>query len=439
MGKSGFAKITCIAFFFWATAISSSAQTVATLTSFDGADGTAPAASLVRGADGNLYGTTSSGGANGNFGTVFKVTPGGKLTTLYSFCSQSNCTDGSAPQAGLVQSKNGTFYGTTYYGGTNCVSGTTNSGCGTVFEITPLGKLTTLYSFCAQNSTGTCNDGSSPSAALIHGADGNFYGTTLYGGGNVADNNCFCGGYGTVFKISPAGKLTTLYTFCNLTNSNGSCLDGALPWGGLVQAANGTLYGTTYDGGTGFNNKGGTVFDLTPSGKLTTLYSFCHVGTTCLDGGYPYAGLIHATNGRFYGVTRYGGDNQWGTVFAVTATGKLVTLHQFGANGSTEGVTPYSALIQAADGNLYGTTPEGGAYTGTGNSSGTAFKITLNGKFTSLYSFCAQTKCADGSFPYAGLVQGASGDLYGVTFSGGTAGDGTVFSLSVGLDAAVTP
>jgi len=307
--------------------------------------------------------------------------------------------------------------------GTNCIT-TITSGCGTVFEITPSGTVTSLYSFCSKVTWGLCADGSNPTAALTQGADGNFYGTTLYGGANAADNNCFCGGYGTVFKLSPAGQLTTLYQFCNVINSSGVCLDGALPFGGLLQASNGKLYGTTYSGGA---HGKGTVFEITLTGKLTLLHSFC-AGSNCMDGAYPYAGLVQATNGNLYGVTRYGGYNQWGTVFEISVAGKLTTLHQF--SSGTEGITPYSALIQAKDGNLYGTAPEGGAYIKTGNSSGTVFKITPQGKLTALYSFCSQTNCTDGAYPFAGLVQGTSGDLYGVTYSGGAAGDGTVFRLS---------
>lgn len=422
--------IFILVIFCAANTISSPAQTLTTLDSFNGTDGKAPAATLVKGSDGNFYGTTSSGGANGNFGTVFKVTPEGTLTTLYSFCSLANCTDGANPQASLLLGKDGNFYGTTFIGGTNCISGTSNTGCGTVFKITPQGQLTTLYSFCSLASGFVCNDGSSPSAALILGPDGNFYGTTANGGGNAADNNCFCGGFGTVFKISPAGKLTTLYSFCNFTNSGGYCLDGDAPMGALVLASNGHFYGTTYDGGTGQDHSGGTIFVMTPAGKLTTLYSFCHEAT-CPEGGYLFAGLIQAGNGNFYGVTRYGGYNGWGTVFGITTAGKVTTLHRFGANGVTEGVTPYSALTQASDGNLYGTTPQGGAYSNTGNSSGTVFKITPNGKLTTLYNFCTQTNCTDGQYPYAGLVQGATGELYGVAFNGGTVSDGTVFSVSL--------
>ena len=419
MGKFSFAKTVCIlAAFCSAAAISSPAQSFTTLDSFNGTDGNGPVATLIRGVDGNFYGTTSSGGANGNFGSVFKVTPEGTLTTLYSFCSQANCADGANPQAGLLLGKDGNFYGTTYLGGTNCISGTDNTGCGTIFKITPQGQLTTLYSFCSQNSGGTCNDGSSPLAGLMQAADGNYYGTTTYGGGNAG---------GTVFKITPAGKLTTLYQFCNLTNSNGYCLDGGAPMSALVQTSNGDFYGTTYNGGTGLDNSGGTIFKLSAAGKLTTLYSFCQRTTTCADGAYPFTGLIQAKNGNLYGVTRYGGYRQWGTVFEITPAGKFTSLRFF---RGIDGAGPYSALVQGSDGNFYGTTLSGGAYSPQGTSLGTVFKMTPQGELTRRYSFCSLSNCIDGASPAAGLVQGSNGDLYGVTFSGGATGDGTVFRVS---------
>src|ERR1035438_5459485 len=205
-------------------------------------DGTDPTW-LIQGTDDNFYGTTAGGGANGG-GTFFKMTPGGTLTPLHSFCSQS-CTDGSSPVA-LIQGTDGNFYGTTPYGGANGQGGT-------VFKITPNGNLTTLYSFCSQTG---CTDGTEP-RWLIQGTDGNFYGTTQVGGANNE---------GTVFKITPNGTLTMLYSFSFCS----PCTEGFLP-GALVQGTDGNFYGTTYDGGA---TGGGTIFQITPSGTLTTLYSF---------------------------------------------------------------------------------------------------------------------------------------------------------------------
>ncbi len=311
-----------------------------TLASFNGTDGESPGAGLVQATNGDLYGTTFFGGASGA-GAVFKITPSGTLTTLYSFCSQSACTDGQYTYAGLVQAANGDLYGTTPFGGA--------SGAGTVFRITLGGTLTTLYSFCSQSG---CADGYEPIAGLVQAANGELYGTTYFGGAS---------GAGTVFKITPSGTLTTLYS---------SFSDGQ-NFAGLVQAANGDLYGTTYSGGA---HGGGTVFKITPSGTLTTLYNFCSQ-SGCTDGEYSRAGLVQATNGDLYGTTANGGAHGYGTVF----------------------------------------------------------KITPSGTLTTLYSFCSQSGCADGALTIAGLIQATNGDLYGTTWDSGTSDDGTVFSLSVGL------
>jgi uncharacterized repeat protein (TIGR03803 family) len=196
--------------------------TLTTLHSFDGTDGANPYAGLVQATNGDLYGTTYSGGANCSYpcGTVFKITPSGTLTTLYNFCSQSGCTDGSYPRAGLAQGANGDLYGTTYAGGTNdsCYEFQGTVGCGTVFKITPSGKLTMLYNFCSQSA---CTDGVLPAAGLVQAANGDFYGTTQLGGANCAMTP-YCG---TVFKITPSGTLTTLYNFC----AQQYCTDGSYP------------------------------------------------------------------------------------------------------------------------------------------------------------------------------------------------------------------
>src|ERR1022692_1993523 len=329
------------------------------------------------------------------------------LTTIHRFCSQSGCPDGDAPYAGLVQATNGGLYGTTYGGGTN--------SAGTIFKITPGGTLTTLYSFCPQTN---CTDGLGPQAGLVQAANGDLYGTTQSGGANVY--------YGTVFKITPGGTLTTLYSFCSQTN----CTDGATPFAGLVQAANGDLYGTTFYGGSG-----GTVFKITPGGTLTTLYNFCSQ-TNCTDGDQPFAGLVQAANGDLYGTTYGGGANGGiGTVFKITPGGTLTTLYSFcSQTNCADGVGPYAGLVQATSGDFYGTTALGG----TGGW-GTVFKITPGGTLTTLYSFCSQTNCTDGAIPYAGLVQDTNGDFYGTTTHKGGAASGTVFRLSVGLGPFVKP
>ena len=271
-----------------------------TLHSFNVTDGSGPVGMLVEASDGNFYGTTQFGGAFDFFGgTIFRITPSGTLTTLYSFCAQSGCTDGLDPLGGLVQASDGNFYGTTVLGGVNVGCGA-NSGCGTLFQITPAGTLTTLYSFCAQPN---CTDGTLPGQPLMQASDGNLYGTTTDGGTGPQ-----CLGYpgcGTIFRTTLAGTITTLYSF------QGSP-DGSLPSGRLVQASDGNFYGTTYTGGTGGNCQlnCGTVFKVTPDGVLTILHSFYGP-----DGSNPQSGVVLARDGSFYGTTSRGGTYGYGTVF----------------------------------------------------------------------------------------------------------------------------
>jgi uncharacterized repeat protein (TIGR03803 family) len=385
-----------------ATGAATQAQTFTTLHSFDNTDGAVPDA-LVQATDENFYGTTGVGGAN-NAGTVFKITPSGTLTTLHSFCSLSGCADGANP-FGLVQATDGNFYGTTVGANSLCLG-----GCGTVFKITSSGTLTTLHSFDQA-------DGGGPNA-LVQATDGNFYGTTNNGGANF---------FGTVFKITPSGTLTTLYSFCQ-GGVGTNCPDGGFPtFAALVQATDGNFYGTTDVGGAHGLASGGTVFKITPSGTLTTLYSFCSL-IGCADGSVPYAGLVQATDGNFYGTTEGGGANNAGTVFKITPSGMLTTLYSFcSQSGCTDGANPFRAgLVQATDGNLYGTTFLGGG----ANNAGSVFKISPSGTLTTLYTFCLQSGCADGANPF-GLVQATDGNFYGTTANGGASGFGTVFKLTV--------
>jgi uncharacterized repeat protein (TIGR03803 family) len=389
----------CIVFLFSAAAvIAAPAQNAlfTTLLSLPGpswANGVYPYSSLIQATDGNFYGTTYGGGAYGD-GTVFKISARGALTTLHSF----NGSDGGDPFGGLVQGTDGNFYGITDLGGAY--------GLGTVFKITAGGTVTTLHSF-----DGT--DGSGPLAALVQATDGNFYGTTPYGGSGNCDSGC-----GTVFKITPAGTLTTMYSFCAQTG----CPDGMFPYAPLVQATDGNFYGTTSAGGASNNcyhggvSSCGTVFKVTAAGTLTTLASFDD-----RDGGVPYAGLVQATDGNFYGTTTLPD----GSVFKITPAGAMTTLYGFYGNN---GAQPYAGLVQATDGNFYGTTAYGGT---SGNcyappaGCGTVFKMTPSGTLTTLHSFDQ----IDGYAPYGGLVQGTDGNLYGTTRWGGPNYNGTIFRL----------
>jgi uncharacterized repeat protein (TIGR03803 family) len=380
-----------------ATVISSPAQTTfTTLANFAGTNGANPGfMSLVQGLDGHFYGTTEEGGdlacsASPTFGcgTVFKVTAGGTVTTLYSFCSQTNCPDGTFPYGGLVQASNGNFYGTTELGGAN--------GGGTVFEITPAGALTTLYSFSG-------SDGLYPYAGLVQAANGNFYGTTSGGSTN----------YGTVFEITPAGTLTTLHSFDENHNEGGE------PYAALTQATNGSFYGTTYTGGTRPPSDYGTVFEITAGGTLTTLYSFCFQ-TNCADGANPLAGLVQASDGNLYGTTYAGGAvcGCYGTVFKFTGS-TVSTLHSFDKN---DGESPYGGLVQATNGDFYGTTRYGGT-----NGDGTVFSLSVRlGAFVK-------------TLPASGMV-GSAVTILGNNLAGATAVifNGTAATFTVVRDSEIS-
>jgi uncharacterized repeat protein (TIGR03803 family) len=380
-----------------ATVVPSPAQTFTTLHSFGNPSGGGnPAAPLVQATDGNLYGTAEYGGEYDG-GAVFRITPSGGLTTLYKFCSESECTDGEYPAAGLLQAADGNLYGTTTSGGTQAN--------GTVFKMTLRGSFTTLHSF-----DGT--DGHFPEGALVQAGDGNLYGTTFGGGANA---------YGTVFKISSSGTLTVLYSFC----SQAGCTDGSLPHAGLVQGTDGNLYGTTEEGGA--NGGHGTVFMITLSGTLTTLHSFCSQ-SGCPDGATPW-GLIQATDGDFYATTQSGGENGRGTVFQITPAGTLTTLYSFcSLSACHDGGLPLAGLVQGTDGNFYGTTQVGGA-----NGDGTVFEISSSGTFTLLHSYDG----SDGIDTQAALIQDTDGNFFGATAFGGKKKAGTIFSLSVALDSFV--
>jgi|HubBroStandDraft_6_1064221.scaffolds.fasta_scaffold00346_14 uncharacterized repeat protein (TIGR03803 family) len=390
---------------FAATAIAGQAQTFTSLVSFDDTNGAEPfLMSLVQGGDARLYGTTQYGGISKcsymGCGSVFRVTLSGNLEG-FNLCKEDKCHDGSNPIAGLVLGTDMILYGTTSFGGGTGCGG---HGCGTIFKLTPGGKRIKLHHF-------DDSDGYAPYAPLVQGPDGNFYGTTL-GGGNECGSGC-----GTVFRMTPSGAVTTLHSFAGH--------DGSSPVAALVFASDGSFYGTTSSGG---DHDEGTLFKITSEGALVTLHNFCS-HSACSDGGAPFAALIQATDGNLYGTTTIGGDGSSGTVFRVTLTGQLTTLHSFeGSDGSN----PSGGIIQANDGNFYGTAAGGGG--GLCNC-GTVFQITPAGSLTTLHTFDG----SDGFAPIGGLLQDTNGTFYGTTTQGGNPGCylnhgcGTVFSLDTGL------
>jgi uncharacterized repeat protein (TIGR03803 family) len=359
-----------------------SAQVLEVLHSFNGTDGSGPWATLTEASDGNFYGTTVNGSAAGS-GTVFRLSPSGGFSTVYAF--SSTFTNGLEPYAGLTEGKDGSLYGATGYGGP------TNSdnwlGYGTLFKITTNGFLTTLVFLDDAN-------GSNPYAEPVQASDGSFYGTTrdCCGSGN---------GYGTVFRMSPDGDLTTLFFFTDLRQ-------GGDPGGPLIEAPDGAFYGMTVGGGPSSPYApygSGTVFKITTNGVLTRIAAFD--GTT----GRPY-NMIRADDGNFYGTTFYPA-----TIFKATPDGRLSVIAWL---GGWYGDQPQGGLMQATDHFLYGTTANGGDY-GEGN----VFRISTDGVLEKVISFNG----TNGSGPQSRLLQARDGNLYGTTYTGGANSLGTIFRI----------
>lgn len=286
---------------------------------------------LVEGEDGNLLGTNSGGDAPYGVGVIVRVSLAGQITQLYRFCTQANCPDGDFPE-GLYQVPGGMIYGMSAGGGA--------SGSGTLFQVSPGGHETVLHNFCSQSN---CDDGAYPYSAPVPSLKGGLLGTTSGGGAN---------GQGILFEVSPTGELTTLYSFCAQAN--------------------------------------------------------------CTDGAEPKTSPIQTPNGVIYGTTEFGGKYASGNIYALSPQGRLVSIHSF--LSAIAGFSAVPTLIQGADGNFYGITQFGGAATNYGS----VFKITPQGKFTNLHNFCPLTNCANGAGPVA-LVQGSDGNLYGITGIGGGA------------------
>jgi len=364
------------------------------------------------------------------------------VTTLYSFVGGK--TSGANPwYVTLVQGTNGQLYGTTYNGG--------SKGLGTFFEVTTSGTLTVLHSFA-----GGKTDGANPTGGLTLGTDGNFYGTTQQGGSESQ---------GVAYKMTTAGTITILHSFNSAT-------DGAFPWGPPIEGTDGNFYGTA-SGGKG---EDGLVYKITSSGTYSTIYTFTSTSGTypiapptqgtdgylyipvslggtdecgtivqlttagvlnnsydfpCGAGGaFPIGPLVQAANGDFYSTTQDGGTNGEGTIYQLTTSMDVTILHSFGALFG-DGEYPGAGLLLATDGNYYGSTAEGGTY-----DDGILFNTTVGGVYTQLYSFNNSSNLMQMS-PLSPPVQDTNGTLYGVTEFGGTDNEGTIYSLNMNLPAFV--
>jgi uncharacterized repeat protein (TIGR03803 family) len=303
-------------------------STLYTFCSLSGcADGAYPELAPILGSDGDFYGTTAGGGNSNNAGTVYKMTIGGKLTTLYSFCATEPCSDGYAP-TGLIQGSNTNFYGVTGNGGAY--------GQGTFFELTSTGRFKVVHSFCNQKG---CVTGAFPGASPMQASNGNFYGTTTGGG--------FHGG-GVVYEITPGGSYKALYNFCSQTN----CADGSDSQAALVQDAKGNLYGTTLYGGSYGH---GTVFEITPSDQYIVLHSF-----DGNDGETPQSAITLANDGNLYGTTTNG--NNAGNIYQITPEGSYTSLYGFCNDSICTGYDAAYGLLQATNGTFYGATADGGTH-----------------------------------------------------------------------------
>jgi uncharacterized repeat protein (TIGR03803 family) len=380
MTKLQIAKTASIVFVFCVAAtFSAPAQTFTDLYNFNSGPNNPHWNTIAQGRDGNMYSTTPQVWS-GQSGDIFKITPAGAVTELFKF----DGTDGGYVSAGLTLALDGNFYG---------VADDGSSGFGTIFKVTPGGAVTTLYNF----SNGA--DGSYPSAPPIEGLDGNFYGNASSCAGLPSGPPCIpFDTYGSIYKITPKGAFSVLHTFTGP--------DGANPFGQLVQGTDGYLYGTMLDGGA---HGVGTIFKITPAGHFTLLYTFD--GT---HGAHPLAGgLIQGYDGNFFGVASQGGSSGAGVLFKITPGGKLTVVYDLANSGCCS--EPLGGLVQATDGNFYGTTVFGG----------NVFRVTPSGEFTDLADI--------GGSPQAAMMQHTNGILYSDTAVGGSADRGFFFSMNVGL------
>ncbi|MGH9642745.1 MAG: choice-of-anchor tandem repeat GloVer-containing protein [Terriglobales bacterium] len=386
-------------------------------------DGANPQAALIADKSGNLYSTTEYGGVN-QVGTVFSLGAGGAYKVVYQFL---NYPDGARPVAPLVADGSGIFYGTTYTGGVECVRESATY-CGTVFRVDAAGNETVLYAFHGNP------DGANPDAGLIRDANGNLYGTTLFGGTT---------GGGVVFEIDGSGTEHVLYTF-----KGGS--DGFAPYGPIVIDASGNIYGTTTSGGgssacnTPSSSGCGTVFKLkhTAKGwKESVIHRFRNT-----DGWSPNGLYLDEKTNELYGMTELGGGKTGNCMYSQTSTkcGVVFELSDNGGgfavryrfSGQTDGGAPFDTVTMDGSGNLYGTTSTGGDLSCNGVGCGTVFKLSKAGKLSVLHTFSGGS---DGATPVGSLLL-LKNELYGTasiggdnscqTQEGGGPGCGTVFALT---------
>jgi uncharacterized repeat protein (TIGR03803 family) len=353
------------------------------LYSFKGeADGGNPHGSLLQGKQGKLYGTTVQGGDSG-YGVVFRLSPDGQETPIYSF---SGGEDGHYAYGSLAQDKSGNLFGVTIFGGAY--------GEGNVFRLDTSGKVNVLHAFKGRP------DGSTPESGLTLDNGGNLYGTTPYGGY----------GPGTIYRLTTDGTETILHNFADGQN------DGAYPYGGVTMDAHGNMYGTTNDGGSGGMQQGpGIIYKLSANGKFKVLFHF-DAGD---HGGYPAAAPALDATGNLYGTTITGGDFGEGILYKLAPDGSFTVLHSFG--GSGDGEYGIGRPVIDASGTLYGVTQEGGGACGCG----TVFSLTPDGIYRVLHSFAG----SDGREPADGLIIDKDGNLYGTAYEGGKNNAGVVFRI----------
>jgi uncharacterized repeat protein (TIGR03803 family) len=388
---------------------------------FNASEGTA-SSGLVQARDGFFYGATSTGG-HGK-GIVFRLSASGAFTTVYTFSNQ----EGEAPWSPPVRGPDGAFYGTTVRGG--------SANTGTIYRVTNDGTFNTLHVFAYR-------EGAYPYAGLVLGSDGFFYGVTSTG----------CDGQGTIFRISPAGEFAVLHCF--------TAAEGNAAFASLIQASDGNFYGTTIVGGT-YNQ--GTVFRITPAGVFTTLTSLRLFGATQAPrAAFPYGSLVETSPGVFFGTagvveTCFSCGTFDGGVFAAFSSGGHAAIARFQRTAPTGWLRIYSGLTLAGDGYLYGTNFDGaffrllpqlvvadveivasatgssnvstpveehpGSFIGASLANQTIYRVTSGSQVTILKTLQPN----EGLYP-TGVGKAVDGSFYGTTYGGGPGGGGVVFRL----------